>query len=378
MDIQNVNCNVTVGNSKAILNNLKMNMLNGDMTVNGSYDTKDPKKPVMDFELNINAFDIQKATNTFTSLTKFAPIAQKAAGLLSSKLKFKTDLGADMMPVMSSVNSSGSVMTNNLRIDNVNTLNKLAVALKMDKLKSLDVDKINLSFEIVNGKLFVKPFDFTVLGMKANLGGSTSLDKSIDYVLALDIPRKEFGGAANSVLNNMISQVNKKGANFSLGETVRVNVLIGGTLTNPILKTGLKEAMGNVAEDLKSKAQAELTKKKVEVAGKALNEANIKAKALIDQAAKQSDAIMNDAKALAEKTKTEANIQIDNLTAEADKKGPLASFAAKKVSDKLKKGADNKSNQIIVEAQKRCDDIINQARIQAEQLKKDAATKGGL
>jgi len=378
MDITNVNGNITVGNSKAMLNNLKMNMLNGDMTVNGSYNTKDPKKPVMDFDLNINAFDIQKAASTFTSLTKFAPIAQKAMGLFSSKLKFKTELGSDMMPVLGSVNSSGSVMTNNLRIDNVNTLDKLAAALKLDKLKSLAVDKLNLSFEIVNGKLFVKPFDFAVLGIKANLGGSTSLDKSIDYVLALDIPRKEFGGAANTVLNNMVSQVNKKGTNFSLGETVRVNVLIGGTLTNPILKTGLKEAMGNVVEDLKSKAQAELLKKKVEVVGKALNEANIKAKALIDQAVKQSDAIMNDAKALAEKTKADANTQIDKLSAEADKKGPLASFAAKKVGDKLKKEADNKSNQIIVEAQKRCDDIVNQARQQADQLRKDAAIKGGL
>ena len=130
MDIQNVNGNVTVGNSKAMLNNLKMNMLNGDMTVNGSYDTKDPKKPVMDFDLNINAFDIQKVANVFTTMSKFAPIAQKAAGLFSSKLKFKTELGADMMPVMSSVNGSGSAMTNKLRIDNVNTLDKLATALK--------------------------------------------------------------------------------------------------------------------------------------------------------------------------------------------------------------------------------------------------------
>ena len=248
----------------------------------------------------------------------------------------------------------------------------------MDKLKNLSVDKLNFVFELVNGKLFVKPFDFTVLNIKANLGGSTSLDKSIDYVLALDIPRKEFGGAANSVLNNMVSQINKKGTNFSLGETVRVNVLIGGTLTNPTLKTGLKEAMGNVAEDLKLKAQAELTKKKGEVVGKALNDANIKAQALIDQAAKQSDAIMNDAKALAEKTKTEANAQIDKLSADADKKGPIASFAAKKIADRLRKEADNKSNQIIVEAQKRCDDIIDKARQEAEQLKKDAATKSGL
>jgi hypothetical protein len=378
MDITNVNGNITVGNSKAKLNNLKMNMLNGDMTINGSYDSKDTKKPVMDFDLNINAFDIQKAATSFTSLTKFAPIVQKAVGIFSSNLRFKTDLGNDMMPIMGSVNSSGSIMSNNLHIDNVNTLDKLAAALKMNKLKSLALDKLNLSFEIVNGKLFVKPFDFFALGMKANLGGSTSLDKSIDYVLALDIPRKEFGGAANTVLNNLVSQVNKKGTNFSLGETVRVNVLIGGTLTNPILKTGLKEAMGNVAEDLKSKAQAELLKKKGEVVGKALNDANIKAKALIDLAVKHSDAIMNDAKALAEKTKADANAQIDKLSTEADQKGPLASFAAKKLGDKLRKEADNKSNQIIVEAQKRSDDIVNQARQQADQLKKDATTKGGL
>ena len=378
MDMQNVNGKVIVGNSKAMLSNLKMNMLDGEMIVNGAYDTQDPKNPLVDFDMNINAFDIQKAATTFTSMTTFAPIAQKVAGNFSSKLKFKTELGADMMPVINSLNCSGSLMTNQLRIDNVNTLLKLAESLKINKLKNLTIDKVNLSFEILNGKLYVKPFDFTAWGIKANLGGSTSLNKSIDYVLALDIPRKEFGGAANTVLNNMVSQINKKGANFSVGETVRVNVLIGGTLPNPILRTGLKEGMGNVAEGLKLKALTELSKKKDELAGKALDEANNKAQALVDQARKQSEAIMNDARSIAEKTKTEANDRIDKLATEADKKGPLASFAARKVADRLKKEADNKANQIITEAQKHCDDILDQARQKSETLKKEAGTKAGL
>lgn len=378
MDMQNVNGKVSVGNSKAVLSNLKMNMLNGEMIVNGAYDTQDTKKPIVDFDLNINGFDIQKAANTFTTMTIFAPIAQKVAGDFSSKLKFKSDLGADMTPVINSLNCSGSFLTNRLRIENVNTLSKLAAALKMDKLKNLEIEKVNLSFEILNGKLFVKPFDFAVLGIKANLGGTTSLTKAIDYVLALDIPRKDFGGAANTVLNNMVSQINKKGANFSVSETVKVNVLIGGTLTNPTLRTGLKEGMGNVAEDLKLKAQAELSKKKDEVVNKALDEANNKAQAVLDQARKQTDAIMDDAKSMAEKTMTEANDRIEKLAAEADKKGPLASFAARKVADRLKKEADNKSNLIITEAQKRCDDILDQARQKSESLKKEAGSKAGL
>ena len=378
MDMQNVNGKVIVGNSKAVLNNLKMNMLDGEMLVNGAYDTQDPKKPLVDFDMNINAFDIQKAANTFAAMTVFAPMAQKVAGNFSSKMKFKTELGTDMIPVMNSLNCAGSIITDQLRVDNVNTLSKLAASLKMDKLKNMVIDKVNLSFDILNGKLFVKPFDFTALGIKANLGGSTSLNKAIDYVLALDIPRKEFGGAANKVLNNMVSQINKKGANFSVGETVRVNVLIGGTLTNPILRTGLKEGMGNMAENLKLKALNELSKKKDELAGKALDEANNKAQAVLDQAQKQSDAIMNDARSLAEKTKTEAGDRIDKLAAEADKNGPLASFAARKVADRLKKEADNKANQIVAEAQKRCDDILDQARQKSVTLKKEAGSKAGL
>ena len=194
MDIQNVSGKVVVGSGKAILDNLKMNMLNGQITLNGTYDTQDPKKPVVDFDMNINSFDIQKAANTFLAMSTFAPITQKAAGLFSSKLNFKTELGADMMPILGSLNCAGSLLTNQLRIDNVNTLSKLAASLKMDKLKNLVIDKLNFAFELVNGKLFVKPFDFNALGIKANLGGSTSLNKSIDYILALDIPRKEFGG----------------------------------------------------------------------------------------------------------------------------------------------------------------------------------------
>ncbi len=378
MNIQNVAGSVSVVDAKAIMKNVKMQLLNGDVTLNGALDTHNPAKPSVDFDMNINAFDIQKVASTFLAVSTFAPIAQKAAGTFSSKLKFKGDLGANMMPEMGTLNCAGSLLTSQLRIDNVNTLDKLAQLLKINKLKNLAVDKLNLSFDLVNGKLFVKPFDFTAAGIKANLGGSTSLNKSIDYVLSLNIPRSLFGGAANNLLTKMVNDVNKKGANFSLGETVKVNVLIGGTLTNPVLKTGLKEGMGNITETLKAKVQNELTKKKQEVGSKAIAEANAKAQAVLEQAQKQCDAIMAEAKSLAEKGKTEANLQIDKLTAEGEKKGALAAFGTKKVADKLRKEADNKSNQILTAAQSRCDVLMAKARQEAESLKQSASAKVGI
>ena len=60
MEMTNVSGTVKVKDAKATMENVKMNLLDGAMIVDGSYDTKNIKKPLMDFDLNISDFDLTK------------------------------------------------------------------------------------------------------------------------------------------------------------------------------------------------------------------------------------------------------------------------------------------------------------------------------
>jgi len=377
--MDNVKGMLKVKDKKLELTNLSMNLLKGEMVMNGIYSTVTPEKPEFDFGLNMKNIDIQEAYKTLEILRTYAPIAQKTSGLLSAKMNLKSNLDKEMSPVYESMTGGGEFSTSPIKVSGVNTLDKIADALKMDNLRSLDISKILVQFEFIDGKIMVKPFDMKVSDYTAKLGGWTAFDQTIDYVMNLNVPRKEFGSAANNVLDNLVSQANSKGANFSLGEMVSLDVLIGGTLTDPTIKTGLKDAGKNLMEDMKEQVKQEVEKKVEEVkedvkaqAQKLIDDANKSAQMLISEAEKQADNIRKTATDGAKKLKDEADVQAKKVEAEGKKNGFIAEAAAKESAKGIRKEADKKATSLTNEADKQANGVVAKAKQEADAIKKNA------
>lgn len=301
---------IKIKDQQLTLENLKMNMLDGQLSMSGFYNTKNPKQPNINFNLNINQFDISKTSKTFIVVQKLVPIADACTGTFSTKMEFTSSLDSKMSPIIKTMTGEGLLNTSKVAIQNFTPLTKLSDALKMEKFKKLALDKINLSFNILAGKVFVKPFDFVFGKIKGKMSGSNSFDQTIDYVLNLEIPKSEFGGAASGVLTNLTSQANSKGANITVGDVVKVDVLIGGTVTKPTIKLGLKGTMNEIIDDLKNKAKTELENKKKEVVDKVTAEADKQKKAAEDKAKAAQDSLK---KLADEKLKKEKENAVNDL-----------------------------------------------------------------
>lgn len=382
MDMRNVNGVLRVKDQQLLLDNLKMNALEGSIAINGSYSTLSPQNPGVDFTLDIRDVDVQKAFRTFNTMEKLAPVAAVASGKISTQLNLKTSLDGTMMPVFTSVNGSGKLMSQALTFSNVNTFSRIADALKIDKLKSWAIEKINLSFEMVDGKVFVKPFETAIGKTKANISGWNSFDETMEYVMQLSVPRSEFGGAANKVLANLVNEANSKGADFSLGDYVPVEVLIGGTISNPTVTTSLKRAATGAVEEMKKQITETIQQKKEEAitkvkeeAAKYMEEANARSQKLLSDAQKQADNIMKSARESADVIRAEADKRAEQLVAEGKKKGPIAELAAKKAAEKVKKEADEKAGKLVNEAQKQSDNVMQSARNESDKLIQEARLK---
>jgi Skp family chaperone for outer membrane proteins len=171
--------------------------------------------------------------------------------------------------------------------------------------------------------VYIDPFDQTVAGIKTKIEGSNGFDQTIDYKMGMQLPTKMLPGAATGVISGLIAQANSKGANMSMGETVNVNVKIGGTVANPKIETGLKEAAKGAVDDLKAKAQEEFDNKKKELENQA--------KAKADSVQKAAEAkIKSEADRAKKEAETKAKAEADRLKKEAEAK------AKKEANDKLK------------------------------------------
>src|SRR6185369_10318983 len=80
------------------MNNMVMHLLDGSMTMSGNYATSNPKKPDINFNINVADFNIQKTAAAFPTVAKMAPIAKNCSGSFSSKLDVKGNLDEHMNP----------------------------------------------------------------------------------------------------------------------------------------------------------------------------------------------------------------------------------------------------------------------------------------
>jgi AsmA-like C-terminal region/AsmA family len=311
--LQNLKGNVVIRNSTVDMSNLSFNTLGGNINISGSYTAPTAKEADMKLSLNIKNCDIQQTVKTFSTVKKIAPIAEQCNGAYSTLFTLNGKLDSKMEPVMNTLNGYGKLQTIGLTVSNFPPLIKIADALKMDQFKQVKPSDLDLSFEFLEGRLFVKPFETTLGGYKTKIEGSNGFDQTIDYSLKLDIPTASLPGAATGVMTGLINQANSKGAKLSMGDQVSVNVLLGGTVTSPTVKTGLKETAGAVVDDLKEKVKAELDKKKKELEDKARAEAD----RLKKEAEDKANAEIDKAKKAAE---DRINAEKERLKKEAEKK----------------------------------------------------------
>jgi hypothetical protein len=321
-----------VRDSKVSMQDLFMLLLDGSMVLNGSYSTANLKKPEVDFSMKIENFDLSKTVKTFNTIEKLAPIAKQSNGKFSTQLAFTSNLKQDMSPELTTLNGEGKLQTKQLVITNFPMFSKIADAIKMPEYKNLPLNNTNLSFSFKNGRVNVQPFDVKIKNSVFNIGGSQGFDQTIDYKVKAEVQTKDLGAGANQVASNLTALANSKGANFSVGNKITLNMVVTGTVADPKLDAGLSDLKNN----LKDQARAELEKKKKELEDKARAEAD-----------KKKAELENKANAELEKKKAELEVkrkaEEDKLKAEADKKKKELEEKAKAEAEKKKKEVEDKA-----------------------------------
>lgn len=312
---KNVNGQVSIADQTIRLQQLRTEALDGVVTLNGSYSTKvDKKEPDISISYDVKDVDIQKTFFAFNTVQKLMPIGQFLAGKLNSQLNMTGNLTSGMMPDLSSLTGNGNLLLLEGALRKFAPLEKLANTLQIKELQSITLKDIKNTFEFDHGKVFIKPFTVKVQDIEMQIGGMHGVDQTIDYIIALKVPRKYIGKEANNLVNGLITQAANRGIPINNSEFVNLNVKMGGSLTNPTIKTDLKEVAGDAITDMKEQAtefaQAKIDSAKATIKDSVTAIKNQVVKDLKDEALKQilgnkdsvkSDGV-NETKKAAEKT----------------------------------------------------------------------------
>ncbi len=390
--IDNLSGKILAKEGVASLKNLRMDVFDGSVTLNGMYATHHKEAPEMNLTYDVSNLDIGKTAHYVNSVEKLAPIAKSCRGAFSTTLSMKGQLDQNMEPVYNSLTGKGDLFVQNVYVEKFEPLNKLAQTLKIDRLSKQNFKDVKLFYEFKDGNVHVKPFDIKMGKMDVNIGGKTAFTQEIDYDLKMQVPSSELGGLLEKGAAALDKLASANGLNLSAGdkipEVIKVNAKLGGTVTEPKIVTDFvrsegKSVVGSVVEAGIDKAKEELSKQADDLLAKAREEADRilatgkkEAERIRSEGKKQADALRAKQREEAEKIRKKA---YDAADAEVEKiSNPLKKIAAREAAKLAKKAADKKFTQAEDATDKQAnklEDVANRTANETEELAKKQADK---
>lgn len=342
LEMKDVKSGLIVKEGKVNLDNANMKTLNGTVGLKGSYDSK-PEKPLFDFGFNVKDISIPASFQSIDMIQKLAPIAEEMNGLLSTDFSMAGALGSDMMPDYATLTGGGLIQIIQASLDSDSQIiSGLTSLTKLSKISTTTLDKIKMSAEIRDGRLFVKPFDVNLGSYATTIEGSTGIDGSINYSLGMDVPAGQIG----TQLNSLVSQFTG-GKVSAAGDNVRLNIGVDGTYNKP--EFGLRSVGASDGTNIKSavtaSVQAQVDAKKEEAkqqvntkVDQAKDSANVVLDAKKDEIKTQADSLLKSQKdSLAANLATKAGVNKDSVDKKLEDAKKKAESAIKGLLKKKKK-----------------------------------------
>ena len=353
LDLNNLDGQIVVKNSSAMLKDFTAGVLGGEIAIAGEYNTLDPAKPAFNVDMAMQNMGFKSAFQNFVTVKTLAPIAQYIDGNFNTTFSMSGLLGKDMVPDFATISAAGFLETVNALINNFKPLNEIGSKLNVSYLNKLELHNTKNWFEIKDGKISVKPFNVQMKEVALQIGGSHGLNSDMSYQILTKVPRKSLeknavGSAANSGLKWISGEASKLGVNVAQGEFLNVRFDLTGTITNP--KVGFKilpsDGESTLKEEASSTAQATLNQAKDSlrnVATQELDKVKAKATAAADKAV--------------DSLKNVASQKVDEV------KDKAVQEAGKVLNEEVSKKAGD-------EAGKKVDEILNQDKTSDEVKKK--------
>lgn len=313
MDIGNVQGEVRLANQALSLDRLSMQLFGGAATATGAYSTaENVERPQLTMNLGLKNASFEQTFAQLDMVQRLVPLFAKTGGNYTLAMDLSTALDRTLSPDMQSVNASGQLSSANIRLQNIKVLDKLATALNNDRLKIIEAENVLIKFLIRDGRLTTQPFDLKVGTTALTVSGSTGLDQTIDYAVAVALPAKR----TNGVLEQL-------------------DVKIGGTFSDPTLQVDMKKA---AEESAKNFIDQQIQK-------------HTDSESLSEELAKQAEKLRAEAKEAGDKLVQAAAEQREKLIAAAAEKGALAKLAAEAAGNKLVEEAEKQAANLLVKTE---------------------------
>ncbi|MEO0902044.1 MAG: AsmA-like C-terminal region-containing protein, partial [Bacteroidota bacterium] len=201
--------------------------------------------PSFDMSLGMDNFNIGESFQALELFKAIAPIASALQGKLNSDVKVSGYLKKDMTPNLASLSGDvlAELLATQVNAEKAPLLSSFSGQLNFLDTKDLNLSDLKTALSFDNGAVKVKPFIVNYKDIAVNVSGSHNFQKELQYQATLDVPAKYLG----SEVSNLIAQLDESDME---NLTIPVVANIGGSYTNPTVKTDLTSGVSKLTNQL--------------------------------------------------------------------------------------------------------------------------------
>ncbi len=257
--------------NRANLNNFEGKTFGGKIGLDGYYDTSDKLAPQFGVKYQMDKLNIAETLKASPTFKILAPIAAYIDGSLNSTFVMEGLLKNDLFPDLNSLTGTGFLETLEGKLVGYSPVEKINSLFNLESGEQWFLNSTKNWFEIQNGALQVKEFDYQFKDIPMKISGSHRFNQDMNYLIKASIPRKYLestgiGKAVTKEFDEILSQINKRGLDIQSGSYVDADIILTGNIKSPKLElVNVKIADKPLTEQVKEQVMQKVDEKKAEI-----------------------------------------------------------------------------------------------------------------
>ncbi|MCF8358079.1 MAG: AsmA family protein [Prolixibacteraceae bacterium] len=250
LDITAFKGKVVLKDQKLTLSGVGMNLLDGTLGLDGVIVADGRPDPALNFDLNVNGFDLPTAWRDISLVQKYLPFAQKTEGEFSTVMNVSSKLGNNLKMILSDITAEGNFSTKDVQLTDNRSITALNKVIQTNKLENLRLDDCDFDFEIKNGNLNLKPFNTAFANQPLTISGSYNLGGTLDFRLDANIKKQ--------ILSKNIQEIIAYVPGHESIKTIDVGIDIDGDIKKPDVKVDANKIKNQVIEQVRKSSKDEI------------------------------------------------------------------------------------------------------------------------
>lgn len=203
LEFRDLDADMEVKDGMILLKAMQFNLIGCHVAMDATYGSLSPVKAFFEFHVKADSFDVQRAFRDIELFRNLSPSAAKCEGIISIDYSMKGRLDERMEPIYPSLDGSGVVRLENVKVMGMKLFTTMGRNLEKDELKNPDLSRIEIRTSVKKNVITLERTKMKIAGFRFRISGEANFYRQLNLKARLGLPPLGIVGVPMRILGTM-------------------------------------------------------------------------------------------------------------------------------------------------------------------------------